>query len=63
MATQCAICERPIAPRADNVCYPLCSERCRLVDLGKWLGENYAIVGQPTNDYGSAHFEREEEEL
>jgi endogenous inhibitor of DNA gyrase (YacG/DUF329 family) len=23
--------------------YPFCSERCRLVDLGRWLGESYAI--------------------
>lgn len=63
MATQCAICKRPVAARADNVYYPLCSERCRLVDLGKWLGENYAIAGPPASDYAAAHFEREEEEL
>lgn len=62
MATQCAICERPVAPRAENVYYPLCSERCRLVDLGKWLGGDYAIAGPPANDYGEAHFELEEEE-
>lgn len=22
---------------------PFCSERCKLVDLGKWLGEEYRI--------------------
>jgi endogenous inhibitor of DNA gyrase (YacG/DUF329 family) len=23
--------------------YPFCSPRCKLVDLGRWLGENYRI--------------------
>lgn len=22
---------------------PFCSERCRLVDLGRWLGETYRV--------------------
>jgi len=30
---------------------PFCSERCRLIDLGEWLGEGYRIpertAGQP----------------
>ncbi|MDP6945200.1 MAG: DNA gyrase inhibitor YacG [Myxococcota bacterium] len=63
MSLQCAICERPVSPQTDNRFYPLCSERCRLVDLGKWLGGDYAIPGNPTNDYGAPHFERNEDEL
>jgi endogenous inhibitor of DNA gyrase (YacG/DUF329 family) len=23
---------------------PFCSERCRLIDLGRWLGEAYGIA-------------------
>jgi endogenous inhibitor of DNA gyrase (YacG/DUF329 family) len=23
--------------------FPFCSERCRLIDLGRWLGEDYRI--------------------
>ncbi len=23
--------------------YPFCSERCKLIDLGHWLGEQYTI--------------------
>jgi endogenous inhibitor of DNA gyrase (YacG/DUF329 family) len=23
---------------------PFCSERCKMVDLGKWLGETYTIA-------------------
>jgi uncharacterized protein len=26
---------------------PFCSERCRLIDLGEWLGERHAIPGDP----------------
>jgi endogenous inhibitor of DNA gyrase (YacG/DUF329 family) len=22
---------------------PFCSERCRMIDLGRWLGEKYAV--------------------
>jgi endogenous inhibitor of DNA gyrase (YacG/DUF329 family) len=25
--------------------FPFCSERCRLIDLGNWLGGRYAIAG------------------
>jgi uncharacterized protein len=28
---------------------PFCSERCRLVDLGKWLSEEYKI-SEPLDD-------------
>ncbi len=26
---------------------PFCSERCKLIDLGKWLGGEHAIPGEP----------------
>ena len=29
--------------KADNKFYPFCCERCHLVDLGRWLGEEYRI--------------------
>ena len=28
---------------------PFCSERCRLVDLSKWLGGEHAIPGEPVS--------------
>jgi endogenous inhibitor of DNA gyrase (YacG/DUF329 family) len=29
--------------------YPFCSKRCRLIDLGRWLGEGYRVsdAGDP----------------
>jgi endogenous inhibitor of DNA gyrase (YacG/DUF329 family) len=44
---RCAICGKPVAPRAANRSYPFCSDRCRLVDLAKWLGEEYRVAGPP----------------
>ncbi|MFQ5355464.1 MAG: DNA gyrase inhibitor YacG [Mariprofundaceae bacterium] len=25
--------------------FPFCSERCKLIDLGKWAGDEYRIKG------------------
>jgi endogenous inhibitor of DNA gyrase (YacG/DUF329 family) len=41
------MCRKPAPPRADNRWFPFCSERCKLVDLGKWLGEEYRVPGRP----------------
>jgi endogenous inhibitor of DNA gyrase (YacG/DUF329 family) len=27
---------------------PFCSDRCRLIDLGRWLGGRYTIPSAPT---------------
>jgi endogenous inhibitor of DNA gyrase (YacG/DUF329 family) len=27
--------------------FPFCSERCRLIDLGRWIDGDYAIPGRP----------------
>ena len=32
--------------RADQPDRPFCSRRCRLVDLGRWFNEEYAIPGE-----------------
>jgi uncharacterized protein len=30
--------------------FPFCSERCKLLDLGGWLGEKHRIPGEPPPD-------------
>lgn len=40
---KCVICKKPILGKAQNPLYPFCSTRCRAVDLGKWLGEEYRV--------------------
>jgi uncharacterized protein len=39
---------------------PFCSERCKLIDLGRWLGERYRF---PTHDSGSLPDEDSDEPL
>ena len=44
---KCPVCGKNAPARAVNRAYPFCSERCKLVDLGKWLGEEYRVTGEP----------------
>jgi endogenous inhibitor of DNA gyrase (YacG/DUF329 family) len=46
----CPICAKPVRARAENRAFPFCSDRCRLIDLGKWLGEEYRIAGRRAGD-------------
>lgn len=39
----CPICSKPSGPPSENRTYPFCSSRCKAVDLGKWLNEEYRI--------------------
>ncbi|MCW8828381.1 MAG: DNA gyrase inhibitor YacG [Gammaproteobacteria bacterium] len=34
-------------PWEGNPWRPFCSERCKLIDLGDWAGENHRIPGAP----------------
>jgi uncharacterized protein len=40
---RCPSCKRE-SKREGNKIFPFCSERCQLVDLGRWLGEEYRIA-------------------
>ncbi len=44
--TTCPICNKPLEPDAarNSRYFPFCSERCRWVDLFRWLDGKYAIV-------------------
>ncbi len=50
MPRTCPICRKPVAPRGENRSFPFCSDRCRLLDLGRWLGEAYRIPGPLAGD-------------
>lgn len=41
----CPICKRPVADDGPDrpAAYPFCSDRCKLVDLGRWLDGKYQI--------------------
>jgi hypothetical protein len=49
-ALLCPSCRRAVPPWAENRCFPFCSERCRAIDLGKWLGEEYRIVARSVDE-------------
>ncbi len=53
-AGTCSTCGTPVAPRAANPAHPFCSDRCRLLDLGRWLGEEYRIPGERAGDGASS---------
>ncbi|GMU63333.1 MAG: hypothetical protein AMXMBFR34_50960 [Myxococcaceae bacterium] len=46
----CPSCRREVRARAENPCFPFCSERCRAVDLGKWLGGEYRIAARSADE-------------
>ena len=39
---RCPICERQFDP-VQSSALPFCGERCRQIDLGRWLGEDYRL--------------------
>ena len=46
---RCPQCGAEVAWK-DNAFRPFCSERCKLIDLGNWLGERYRVPGPPAGD-------------
>jgi len=38
-----------VQSRATNPSFPFCSERCRQIDLGKWLNEEHRVAGEPVS--------------
>lgn len=61
---QCPICKRKVEERVQNKpnpFYPFCSERCKLIDLGRWLGGKYQIPVEDPDSPGFRLPRRDEE--
>ncbi len=44
----CPICGKEVTPRsANNKEFPFCTARCKSIDLGKWLNEDYRVPATP----------------
>jgi endogenous inhibitor of DNA gyrase (YacG/DUF329 family) len=43
--TRCPVCDKPMDGRGpkDWPAWPFCGERCKLIDLGRWLDGSYRI--------------------
>ena len=39
---RCSVCEKRFDPELSEA-LPFCSERCRRIDLGRWLDERYSL--------------------
>jgi endogenous inhibitor of DNA gyrase (YacG/DUF329 family) len=51
---KCPTCGKPAAWK-DNPFRPFCSERCKLVDFGRWVNEEYRVPAErPTVDRDEA---------
>jgi endogenous inhibitor of DNA gyrase (YacG/DUF329 family) len=46
---RCPVCNREFE-KAESPAVPFCSERCRTIDLGRWLGEVYSLPIVPDPD-------------
>ena len=44
---RCPTCRTLVTVGEEN--FPFCSERCRLIDLGKWASGGY-VISTPIND-------------
>ena len=53
-ALKCPICGKPAD--FNTPASPFCSARCKMIDLGKWLGEDYRI-SEPLRPDHLAEFE------
>ncbi len=45
MKIKCPTCKKKTEWK-NNSYRPFCSERCKLIDLGKWAAEEYKIEGE-----------------
>jgi len=49
MTTPCPVCRKPSA-WAENRFRPFCSERCQMVDLGRWVQGDYRAPADPVGE-------------
>lgn len=45
----CPFCRKHTVAR-DVPTWPFCSERCKLLDLGKWAREDYRVAGEKLDE-------------
>jgi uncharacterized protein len=59
---RCPICGKEMRPGEEHPSRPFCSDRCKLIDLGKWIGEQYRVPVAPPEDDRPPFRESPEEE-
>ena len=46
----CPVCKKEARRRAENASFPFCGAHCRMIDLGKWLGEEYRVPNKQSEE-------------
>ncbi len=46
---RCAICGNQFDPQKSSA-MPFCSARCKQIDLGRWLNEDYGVPAPPSEE-------------
>ncbi|MCL4536400.1 MAG: DNA gyrase inhibitor YacG [Nitrospirae bacterium] len=49
MQVTCPVCKKKTTWE-ENPWRPFCSERCKLIDLGKWASEEYKVPGEEAEE-------------
>lgn len=61
----CPVCNKPYDTVSTRH-IPFCSERCQMIDLGKWLGEQYSLPVEgredSVDDFDEGNFDQSEYE-
>jgi hypothetical protein len=50
-SAKCPTC-REVSVKDGNKVFPFCSARCQLLDLGRWLDEEYRVPDEPDSSGG-----------
>jgi uncharacterized protein len=58
---KCPTCGKPVEWK-DNPFRPFCSERCQLVDLGRWVEGEYRVPGEAVREDQNERATVEEDE-
>ena len=56
---RCPICKKEVKSTAPE--FPFCSDRCRLIDLGKWASGAY-VISSPLLDVSDSETERKNDD-
>jgi len=59
---KCPTCEKQHEYNSKSPFRPFCSERCKMIDLGAWASEEYAIPeSKSVSDFSSGELEEQPE--
>ena len=55
ISVRCPICEKELKTNGGPkpAFAPFCSDRCKLIDLGRWLGGSYRVAAEEEEEDGS----------